>query len=123
MARPKISPALREEVIQRDGLFCRHCGTGPMAIRWHYNRKGRVALYNDWNQPGDETIELDHLIPVSKGGENTADNLVVSCRACNASKWNRIIATALRQPIPFTLLPRPSASDLGWRPTVFRGFP
>lgn len=123
MPRPKIPPKLREEVIQRDGLFCRYCGTGPMSVQWDYNRKGKVRLYNAWNRLGDPTIELDHLIPLSRGGENTAENLVVSCRSCNGRKWNRNLYAALRQPIPFSLLPRPSAEALGWRRTFYRGFP
>ena len=121
--RQKIPPKLREEVIQRDGLYCRQCGHGPMGVRWGCNQKGRVRLYNDWDQLGDPVIELDHLVPVSKGGLNKSENLVVSCGNCNARKWNKPVATALRQPVPFTLLPRPSAEELGWRPPSFRSFP
>ena len=29
---------------------------------------------------------LDHLMPLSKGGEHTLSNLVISCRKCNLSK-------------------------------------
>ena len=121
MARSKIRPQVREEVIQRDGLFCRYCGTGPMRVRWHYNPKGRVALYNDWNRLGDETIQLDHLIPVSRGGENTAENLVVSCGTCNAKKWNRPLCGPLRAPSPFRLPPKPTAAALGWKPSMADG--
>lgn len=28
----------------------------------------------------------DHYVPLNKGGENTIDNIVVSCRSCNAKK-------------------------------------
>lgn len=121
--RTKIPPKLREEVIQRDGLFCRYCGFGPMGIRWDYNPSAQVKLYNDWDQLGDRTIELDHLVPVSKGGQNTAENLVVSCTVCNLSKQNRPMSTVLREPAPLTLLPKPTASELGWQPKVYRGFP
>src|SRR5262249_54860385 len=31
-------------------------------------------------------LPLDHLIPQFKGGEHSADNLVVACRSCNSSK-------------------------------------
>lgn len=31
-------------------------------------------------------LTLDHLIPQFKGGEHSADNLVVACRSCNSSK-------------------------------------
>ena len=29
---------------------------------------------------------LDHIVPTVKGGDNTTDNLVVSCKSCNSSK-------------------------------------
>ena len=31
-------------------------------------------------------LTLDHLIPQFRGGEHSADNLVVACRSCNSSK-------------------------------------
>lgn len=116
--RSKITPKVREYVIQRDGLSCRYCGFGPMKVRWHYNRKGRVLLYNDWDRLGDITIELDHLIPVSRGGKTTPENLVVLCRTCNATKWNRPLCGPLRAPSPFRLPPRPTAAELGWKPAM-----
>lgn len=35
-----------------------------------------------------EVLEQEHFIPVSKGGEFTKNNIVPSCRSCNASKLN-----------------------------------
>lgn len=37
---------------------------------------------------GDDYSELDHVIPVSKGGGTSADNVVPTCRKCNARKHN-----------------------------------
>jgi 5-methylcytosine-specific restriction endonuclease McrA len=34
------------------------------------------------------TSTLDHLLPKSKGGKNTVDNLVLSCYICNHKKGN-----------------------------------
>lgn len=36
------------------------------------------------------TATMDHVIPLSKGGTNLLSNIVLACRACNASKGNRI---------------------------------
>jgi 5-methylcytosine-specific restriction endonuclease McrA len=34
----------------------------------------------------DATPELEHVIPLSKGGTHTKDNVRCSCRACNLNK-------------------------------------
>lgn len=36
-----------------------------------------------------DTLEQDHFIPVSVGGEYTHNNIIPACRHCNASKNNR----------------------------------
>lgn len=35
--------------------------------------------------------EVDHLVPVSRGGRHAIGNLVGACRSCNASKNNRTV--------------------------------
>ena len=35
---------------------------------------------------GDKFLAVDHLIPRKRGGADTGDNLVWSCRTCNSSK-------------------------------------
>jgi 5-methylcytosine-specific restriction endonuclease McrA len=35
--------------------------------------------------------ELDHIVPLSRGGKHTIGNLVSACRTCNASKGNKTI--------------------------------
>jgi hypothetical protein len=61
----KIPDAVRALVVDRDGLVCRYC-------------RSEVEVPN-----------LDHVIPFSRGGEHTVDNLVVACRACNTIKHAR----------------------------------
>lgn len=36
-----------------------------------------------------ESLQTDHLIPSSRGGSDGADNMVLSCGSCNASRNNR----------------------------------
>ena len=63
--RQSIPRELRHKVFARDGYRCRECG------------KGR-----------DETsLEIDHIIPVSKGGTNHIDNLQTLCKECNRAKY------------------------------------
>lgn len=44
----------------------------------------------------DNNIHLDHYVPLSKGGQHTISNLVLSCPACNMQKYNK-------DPIEFAL--------------------
>ncbi len=39
---------------------------------------------------GDEKLEFDHIIPISKGGANTYRNLQLLCENCNRKKSNKI---------------------------------
>ena len=38
-----------------------------------------------------DQIQLDHVIPLSKGGSHTIDNFAISCRSCNCSKGNKTL--------------------------------
>lgn len=59
-----VSKRLRYEVLRRDGYACRYCGT--------------VAP--------DAALAIDHVIPVSLGGADAAENLVAACVDCNTGK-------------------------------------
>lgn len=62
--RQPIPRKLRHEVFKRDGYRCRECGSSK-----------------------DETsLEIDHIVPVAKGGTNDIDNLQTLCRECNRMK-------------------------------------
>jgi len=37
-----------------------------------------------------EDLEFDHIIPVSKGGSNTENNIELLCKSCNMKKSNKI---------------------------------
>jgi len=56
----------REAVFERDGHTCVYCGS-------------------------TENSELDHVVPLSRGGPHCEDNLVVACRRCNASKGAKLL--------------------------------
>jgi len=34
---------------------------------------------------------MDHVLPLSKGGQHTAENVVVSCMSCNLKKYAKIV--------------------------------
>jgi 5-methylcytosine-specific restriction endonuclease McrA len=63
------------EVLSRDGWRCVECGVDtPKKLR------GK----NKPNSP-----ELDHIIPLSKGGAHTRANTRCLCRSCNADKSDK----------------------------------
>ncbi len=37
------------------------------------------------------TFHIEHIVPQSAGGSDTADNLALSCPSCNLSKSNRVV--------------------------------
>lgn len=45
-----------------------------------------------------ENIEVDHLIPISRGGAHVLSNLVPACRSCNASKRDKYLGTEWQPP-------------------------
>ena len=62
-------------VFARDKWRCRICARGtPRAKRGSYD---------------DDAPELDHIIPISKGGEHSYRNTQCACRACNIAKADR----------------------------------
>lgn len=36
--------------------------------------------------------EIDHMMPVSRGGTNSIENLILACRTCNRDKTNKTAA-------------------------------
>jgi 5-methylcytosine-specific restriction endonuclease McrA len=64
--RPARSPAFtRFNVFLRDRFQCQYCG-------------------------GREDLTFDHVVPRSKGGRTTWDNVVTACAACNLLKGGKL---------------------------------
>lgn len=59
---------------------------------------------------GDKADSIDHVIPRSRGGTHTWENVVAACRACNSKKRDR-----LPSEMGFKLKRRPVApSHISW---------
>lgn len=65
--RAKVSNELRQEIFERDGYTCVNCGSTEK-----------------------ESLEIDHIKPISKGGKTEPDNLQTLCHDCNIRKGNNI---------------------------------
>lgn len=67
MTRQSIKKSVRFEVFKRDSFTCQYCGKSAP----------------------DVVLHVDHIKPVSKGGENDLLNLITSCVDCNLGKGAR----------------------------------
>ena len=48
---------------------------------------------------GDAAESIDHVIPRSRGGEHTWENVVAACKPCNSAKRDRLLhETSMRLP-------------------------
>lgn len=56
----------------RDNYSCQYCGRHRSELR------------------GRQFLTRDHILPLSRGGENTWENVVTSCSPCNNRKANRL---------------------------------
>lgn len=59
-----VSQKTRFDVFKRDDFTCQYCG-----------RKSPEVI-----------LEVDHIVPVSRGGRDNFENLTTSCRECNRGK-------------------------------------
>ena len=57
----------RSNILLRDDETCQYCGKRT------------------------RDLTLDHVIPRSRGGQSTWENLVASCKACNGKKGNHLL--------------------------------
>ncbi len=61
----RLAPLNRRGVFARDGHRCQYCGASAESI--------------------------DHVVPRSRGGEHTWENVVAACRPCNVHKRDRLL--------------------------------
>lgn len=67
----RVSPSTRVKVFERDNYTCQMCG------RSHHHDGVK--------------LEVDHILPVSRGGSDNISNLQTLCFDCNRGKSNKIL--------------------------------
>ncbi|HWV58548.1 MAG TPA: HNH endonuclease [Longimicrobiales bacterium] len=65
----------------RDAYACQYCGRHRTQLR------------------GREFLTRDHVVPLSRGGGNTWDNVVTACSPCNNRKGNHLPAEVAMHPM------------------------
>ncbi|RGC58492.1 HNH endonuclease [Agathobaculum butyriciproducens] len=69
--RSKMTASLKKRILERDNYTCQQCGN---------------SVYKEPNL----LLEIDHIIPVSKGGTSEPQNLQTLCWRCNRSKSDKL---------------------------------
>lgn len=70
---PRITlPVTRRGVLSRDHYTCQYCGA----------------------MPPRKDLTVDHVVPRSRGGKSTWENVVAACTKCNGRKGSRTPAEA-----------------------------
>jgi len=94
----------RKNILKRDGHKCAYCGRG------------------------DLPLTIDHVIPRSKNGEDSWENLVAACLPCNSKKGNRTPEEANLKLLNIPYKPNyimfiknsVSRLDASWKPFLFQ---
>jgi len=91
----------KQNIIKRDNYECQYCGS-------------------------KSHLTVDHVVPRSKGGKNTWENLVACCETCNVQKGDRDLdkidmklKSKPKKPISKIMLILNNTSDDEWREFLF----
>jgi hypothetical protein len=104
MATSRPSPSIRRwaAVFARDSYTCRYCARRTLALPvLRAVSKTYPALFRfhpNWKASETDTAYLvlstsaDHVMPVTRGGDDSLSNLVTACWRCNETKGNFLLS-------------------------------
>ena len=72
MSRRYLTIDEQQTIIDRAGSRCEYC--------------------QSWMMYATQSFVFDHIIPISRGGQSTLENLALVCGGCNGHKYNKIDA-------------------------------
>ena len=118
------SRTLKKQVFLRDGYRCRYCQTRVLDFKVLQEMEKLVGRENF--RASADTNELrhgvtfffrataDHVVPLTRGGQTTLDNLVTACWNCNIGKLNALLSQ-MRVEDPIN---HPTEEKLKWDGTL-----
>lgn len=77
---------LRRQQMRHGVLICHYCGRKPLEIM-SWEESSRMSHYA---RLASNQATADHVVPRSKGGDDSDSNLVVACFKCNYEKGDRL---------------------------------
>ena len=75
--RTLMTKKLREHILKRDNYTCCNCG-------------------NSITKEPNLLLEVDHIVPIAKGGRTEESNLQTLCWRCNRAKGDKILTSTTR---------------------------
>lgn len=91
----------RRNIFKRDGNVCAYCGS-------------------------DDNLTIDHVLPKSRGGRTTWENVITACHICNNKKDNKTpdeagfsLKSKPKQPSHILLLTKETKLDEKWKPYLY----
>ncbi|MCS6960891.1 MAG: HNH endonuclease [Deltaproteobacteria bacterium] len=97
-------PLTRANLLARDGFRCQYCGSKLNPV----------------------SATIDHIIPRSRGGQSTWENMVTSCASCNRKKGDKTPSEAgltllahPRKPLWLPILRDREEVPTSWRNYIF----
>lgn len=82
MYKKQVNTTLKNNVVERAQGSCEYCRS-----------QARFAT---------QAFSIEHIIPQSKGGETSLDNLALACQGCNNHKYNK---TEAKDPVTGEIAP------------------
>ncbi|MEA5549681.1 HNH endonuclease [Anabaena cylindrica UHCC 0172] len=92
MTDSKLTNQLKQEVRLRAKSCCEYC----------YSQE-KFATHS---------FSIEHIKPLSKGGESNFDNLALSCQGCNNYKYNK---TEIQDPVSREIVPIYHPQQQNWQ--------